>query len=186
MIIILLIFGAGFGTAWYIKTSKPEGEIVESDDKSIDLEMPGEVEREAITKEDVQIKLKELEEFSTYEGDYEVTLKKEETRYMLDDIKIPGTTNSIEITCDGVVKAGYDLNDIEVRIDDNTIYISLPDSPNINDNYIKWDTVECSEKNIHRSELPDPGDSYFLSDHRKMVCLICLKTSQISTRCIIL
>lgn len=71
---------------------------------------------------------------------------KDETRYLLDNIKVWGTTNSIEITASGIVKVGYDMNDIVVKVDDDRIYIKLPEAQ-LNDNYVIWDTVTCSESN---------------------------------------
>ena len=71
------------------------------------------------------------------------------TRYMLDDIPVPGTTNHIELTCAGSVKAGYDLEDIVVKVDNDSqkIYVSLPEAK-INSNQLTWDSsMECNEKN---------------------------------------
>ena len=44
----------------------------------------------------------------------------------------------------------------------------------------------CEGGQLQGSELPNPEASYLVSDHRKMVCLPYLKTSQISIRCGIL
>ena len=41
---------------------------------------------------------------SSYSGEYTVTYGKDTARYWLDNIKIFGTTNSIEIKASGVVK----------------------------------------------------------------------------------
>ena len=38
------------------------------------------------------------------------------------------------------------MNRIIVKVDDTKIYISLPELQ-INDNYVIWDTVKCSETN---------------------------------------
>ena len=64
------------------------------------------------------------------------------------DIEILGTTNKITIVCDGIVKVGYDINSIKPEVDNKSkkIYIALPE-PKILDNYIKWDTMICKEKN---------------------------------------
>ena len=46
----------------------------------------------------------------------------------------------------GCVKVGYDVSDIKIRVDDDKIYISIPEA-RLNDNYLIWDTLECSEAN---------------------------------------
>ena len=68
---------------------------------------------------------------------------------MFNDVPIPGTTNHVELTCCGIVKAGYKLEEIEVRIDEKnkTIYVRLPEAQ-INSNQILWDSsMICSENN---------------------------------------
>lgn len=130
-----------------MKTVEPEEVVVEKIvEKPVDIELPGEVEKRVVTVEEVESKLMEMAELSTYSGEYTVTLGKDETRYLLDNIKVWGTTNSIEITASGIVKVGYDMNDIVVKVDDDRIYIKLPEAQ-LNDNYVIWDTVTCSESN---------------------------------------
>lgn len=71
-----------------------------------------------------------------------------DTRYFLDNIAVPGTTNTITIECSGVVKVGYEVEDIEIKVDNDSlkIYISLPEAQ-VLDNYVIWDTVRCQEEN---------------------------------------
>ena len=64
----------------------------------------------------------------------------------MDKIPVLGSTNSIEITCKGIVKVGYNMADIVVKVDDEKIYISIPEA-RLNDNYVIWDSVECNESN---------------------------------------
>ena len=145
LIVAVLIFRVGYYVG--INKDKPEEVVVENKvEKPIDIELPGEVEKRVVTKEEVDTKLVEIDELSTYAGEYTVTLGKDETRYLLDDIPVLGTKNSIEITCDGIVKVGYDMASINVKVDDEKIYISLPE-PKLVSNYVIWDSVECSEKN---------------------------------------
>ena len=63
-------------------------------------------------------------------------------------LKIFGTTNSIEIKASGVVKVGYDMSKMVINVDNDSskIYIKLPEIQ-LNDNYVIWDTVTCSESN---------------------------------------
>lgn len=144
-LVLAVVFGIGYYTA--MKTVEPEAVVVEKIvEKPIDIELPGEIEKRVITVEEVESKLLEMAELTTYSGEYTVTLGKDETRYLLDDIKVFGTTNSIAITASGIVKVGYDMNEIVVKVDDDKIYIKLPEAQ-LNDNYVIWDTVTCSESN---------------------------------------
>jgi hypothetical protein len=122
--------------------------VVESNDDSFDLELPGEVEKSIVTVEEVKAKLSEIGELSTYEGEYAVRKGKDYSRYIDigEDFKIPFTTNSVEFSCKGIVKVGYDISDINIKVAEDIIYISLP-TPKITDNYIIWDSVECVEDN---------------------------------------
>lgn len=144
-LILAVAFGAGYCIAK--KTIEPEEVIVEKVvEKPIDLELPGEVEKKIVTVDEVESKLLEMAELTTYADEYTVTYGQDETRHVLDNIKLFGTTNSIKITATGIVKVGYDVKEIVVKVDDDKIYIKLPE-PKLNDNYVIWDTVECSEKN---------------------------------------
>jgi len=145
ILILAVVFGAGYYTAK--KTMEPKAVVVKNtDEKPIDLELPGEVEKRVVTVQEVESKLMEMAELTTYSAEYTVTFGKDEARYLLDNIKVWGTTNSITITASGIVKVGYDMNDIVVKVDDDKIYIKLPEAK-INDNYVIWDTVTCSESN---------------------------------------
>lgn len=145
LVILALVFGAGY----FVGTHKQEEKttVVEPDnDDKLDLKLPGEKEKRKVTVEEVKTKLVELDELATYSGEYTVTYGKDETRHFLDDIAIPLTTNSIVINCEGVVKVGYNVSDINVKVDDEKIYISLPESE-VLDNYVIWDSIECDEEN---------------------------------------
>jgi hypothetical protein len=148
MVSVLVVMALLIGVGYYYGTQSDEPETVveQKEETSSDLKLPGEVEKEKVTVADVDSKLAEIEELSTYSGDYTVTLGKEETRYMLDKLKIPGTTNSIEITATGIVKVGYDVAEMTVKVDDDTIYIGLP-AAQVYDNYIIWDSLNCTESN---------------------------------------
>lgn len=145
-LLVVFIFGAGFLTGRnYGKraevVNKPQGD-------ELDIKLPGEVEKRVVTVNEVQSKLVEIGELSTYSGEYTVTQSEDYTRYFIDDIAIPGTTNSIQIECQGIVKVGYDVEEINPTVDNESkkIYIALPEAE-ILDNYIIWDTVKCSENN---------------------------------------
>lgn len=145
LFVLTFIFGVGYYTG--INTFDSEEVIVEKIvEKPMDIELPGEVEKRVVTVEEVEARLMEIAELTTYSGEYTVTLGKDETRFFLDNIKVWGTTNFITITASGIVKIGYDMNMIVVKVDDDKIYIKLPEAK-LNDNYVIWDTVKCSESN---------------------------------------
>lgn len=144
VVAVVLILAVVFVAGYY--TGKNTVGTQEARKESNGLELPGETEKRVVTVEDVKSKLKEMEELTTYCGKYTVTLGKDETRYFLDNIKVLGTTNSIVITADGIVKVGYDMKKVVTKVTDNKIYIKLPEAQ-LNDNYVIWDTISCSETN---------------------------------------
>ena len=128
-----------------------EAEIVEPinpTEEKFDLELPAEVEKRIVTVEEVEVVLVDISQFSTYSGEYTTTKSAEYTRYFLDNIAVPGTTNTINLECKGIVKVGYDVEEITIEVDNDSqkIYISLP-APKVLDNYVIWDTVKCQEEN---------------------------------------
>ncbi len=144
---VALVLAVAFGMGYVYRGCAVETEVVvEEDNASFDLELPLEVEKRVVTVEEVESKLVEIGELSTYSGEYTCTFGKDETRYWLDKIPVLGSTNSIEITCKGIVKVGYNMSDIVVKVDDEKIYISIPEAQ-LNDNYVIWDSVECNESN---------------------------------------
>lgn len=145
LVVLAVAFGAGYYYC-YISTNTEATEVVADTDDSFDFELPLEVEKRVVTVEDVEAKLVEIGELSTYAGEYTCTLGKEESRYWLDKLPVLGSTNSITITCNGIVKVGYDISDIVVKVDDEKIYISIPEA-RLNDNYVIWDSLECDESN---------------------------------------
>ena len=145
ILILCTVFGAGYFYGCYIDRNKEEVVVTEPTN-TFDLELPLEVERRVVTVDEVESKLVEIGELSTYSGEYTCTLGKEETRYWLEKIPVWGSTNSIEVTVDGIVKVGYNMSDIVVKVDDDKIYISIPKAQ-LNDNYVIWDSVICEESN---------------------------------------
>lgn len=145
IIVLALVFGAGYITAKF-KLLEAEDVVESDDDKDFDLQLPGITEKRVVTVEEVEEKLTEISELSTYSGEYTITCGKDETKYLFENIGIPLTTNSIEITCTGIVKVGYEMSEINVAVDDDKIYIALPEAKLL-DNYVIWNSVECIEEN---------------------------------------
>lgn len=148
LLIIILITALGFVGGYWYHSQKTEAEAEVIDDTTPDVKLPGETEKRIVTIDEVETKLAEIGELSTYSGRYEVTKEADYSRYFLDDIKVPGTKNTVHLECEGIVKVGYNLEDIGVNIDNDsyTICISLPKAT-VNDNYVIWDTVKCVEDN---------------------------------------
>lgn len=157
ILIFMVVLGVAFGSGYYVRgiANEKKAEVVETSNETSDLKLPGEEEKRVVTKEEVHSKLIEISEFSTYSGEYDAEKAAEYSRYLFGDekdnkdgIKIPGTTNTVHVTCKGIVKVGYDFNAIVIKVDNESekIYISLPEAK-INDNYVIWDTVSCKETN---------------------------------------
>lgn len=156
ILILLVCMGVAFGAGCYYEYKfLNRAEIVKDGNQKNDIKLPGEVEKRVVTKEEVHSKLVEIKKFSTYSGEYSVTKSANYSRYFLSDenkkdsgFKIPGTTNSVNITCKGIVKVGYDFDAIDIKVDNDShkVYISLPNAE-ITANYLIWDTVVCKENN---------------------------------------
>lgn len=149
LLVFLSTLFAGFcwGRASYMRESTSRQEIITADSKT-DLHLPGETEVRTITISEVNAKLLKIGELATYSAEYSVSESEEEVRNILDNIKIPGTKNSINISCTGIVKVGYDINKLSPTVDNTSkkIYIAIPPAQLL-DNHIYWDSIECTEKN---------------------------------------
>lgn len=148
---LAVVFGAVFGSGYYTCKRHYEKEAVtevvkQTDGGDFDLKLPGETERRIVTKDEVESRIFEIGELSTYCEEYTVAKTTEETRYLLDKIKVFGTTNEIAFECSGVIKVGYNMSDIIVKVGSDTIYVSIPKAA-VNDNYVVWDSLKCEEKN---------------------------------------
>ena len=145
--LITLFGGFCLGKASYMRESSPIQETIETDSKA-DLRLPGETETRTITTREVKTKLLKIGELATYAAEYTVSESEEEARNILDNIKIPGTGNALYITCTGIVKVGYSINELSPTVDNDShkIYIAIP-SAQLLDNHVYWDSIECTEKN---------------------------------------
>ena len=145
LVLLIAVFFAGFFTGRFSGT---DAEPVAAESTSFDLQLPGEVEKRIVTEDEVKDKLVEIGELAAYSGEYTVSKSAEYTRHFLDDIRVPGTTNAVGITCSGLVKVGYDIASIGIDVDSEhqIIHIALPKAQLL-DNYVIWDTMEISEKN---------------------------------------
>lgn len=169
LIVVLVVLAFAFGAGYffcYISSNRAV-KVIEDNKDSFDLELPLEVEKRVVTVEEVESRLVEIGELSTYAGEYTCTLGKEETRYWLEKVPVIGSTNSITITCDGIVKVGYDLSEIVARVDDDKIYISIPEA-RLNDNYVIWDSLVCDESNNILNPIEFPQYREIIDEIEKM------------------
>lgn len=147
---VLLTLAAVFGAGYWAGTAReePETEVTEPGREKSGLNLPGEMRKRILTEEEVSARLTAIAELATYCAEYSVSRTEDCKRYFLGDYEIPGTTNTITVRCTGIVKVGYEVEEILPRVDNEsrTIYISLPE-PQVLDNYIIWDSVKCRESN---------------------------------------
>lgn len=148
LLTLALVFSAGYFVGSFPDEEAEIVEPIKPAEEKFDLELPAEVEKRIVTVEEVEVMLVDISQFSTYSGEYTTTKSAEYTRYFLDNIAVPGTTNTINLECKGIVKVGYDVEEITIEVDNDSkkIYISLP-APKVLDNYVIWDTVKCQEEN---------------------------------------
>lgn len=149
LLIIILIILAFLSGVLVGKFGRNEADVIKTaTNNTFDLKLPGEVEKRVVTSKEIEAKLSEIAQLATYSAEYTVSMSENFSRHVLDDIPIPGTTNTIQIECQGLVKVGYNVQDIVPEVDNEShkIYIALPQIQ-VLDNYIIWDTVKCFEKN---------------------------------------
>lgn len=151
VILILASLIGAFGLGCYYTELDQENktEIFEpQQSEEVDLELPGEtVTREHIVHE-IESTLNKISEFSTYSSKYTITDGDKFARKWIDEWNIPGATNSIQVTASGIVKVGYDFNDIkkDVDFDNKKIHISLPEIK-VLENHVIWDSIKVVENN---------------------------------------
>ena len=112
-------------------------------------------ESTTVTFYQVQSKLSSIGELATYMDEYSGEKEATNDRKLLGK-HLPGTTNSYRIVYRGVIKVGYEVDEIRCRVDNEakTIYVSLP-SAQILDNYIVFDDLELVDQ---KNNLLNPFD----------------------------
>ena len=99
---------------------------------------------------------------------------------------IPLTSHTIDITYSGVIKVGYDVDEIGVEVKEHTIYIDLP-APRVLDNYIddyytdednnifnpiETDEVTAKLKEVKAAELEKCRDEAYSKEEKEVKKLI--------------
>lgn len=104
---------------------------------------------DTITVTIIEEKLDEIAELATAVFDYSGIITKDNYReFFKTDINIPFTKNEVKITYKGVIKVGYDLDELEYKIDESSkkIYMSLPEVK-VTDHYMILDELKFEQKN---------------------------------------
>lgn len=127
-IVIALVIGFVFGSYFPLLSSSLQ------ENKSVE-----------ITNAIIEEKLSQIGELATCSFEYKGSQKFSSTREILGK-NIPGTTNSIDIIYCGVIKVGYDVEQVEHKLINSTIHFTLPE-PKVLDNYIKLDDLHCTDDN---------------------------------------
>ena len=104
-------------------------------------------EKVEITEEQVREQLVAVSDLVTYSFEFENTSEVKNTRQVF-GFDVPFTTNSVTIRYSGVIKAGFDISDVKISVDNDydKIYVTLPEV-RITDKYLYEDKLEYSEKN---------------------------------------
>ena len=97
----------------------------------------------------VMEKLQSMGQLVTYSYEYSnVREIKDSIQLPFTNWNIPGTTHTIQLKYNGVIKVGYEVSEIQVSVDNGTktIYVTLP-APVVTDNYIDMDNLSYAEQN---------------------------------------
>ena len=95
----------------------------------------------------IEEKLSAIGELSTYSFEYtnekRITNSKKIFKW-----NIPGTRNEVDLFYSGVIKAGYEVAEIDCDVNNASkkIYVTIP-QVKVFDNYIKLESIICKEKN---------------------------------------
>lgn len=95
----------------------------------------------------VMEKLQSIGQLVTYSFEYSNVREIKDSRQLF-GWNIPGTTHTIQLKYNGIIKVGYEVADIQVSVDNDTktIYVTLPE-PKVTDNYIDMDNLSYAEQN---------------------------------------
>ena len=123
---------------------KRQNELVEALQEKKGLEDTKEEVK--VTSDTLKEQLKGIRELVTQEYIYTNADKRESTEKWLWGIDRPFSGNSLLVTYDGTIKAGVDLSQVEITVDEDahTITVILPPSE-ITDNTIPQESIEVVE-----------------------------------------
>ena len=102
----------------------------------------------ALTINDVETELQEVAELMTYEYYYAGTASFSDSRqFLITGWDVPFTEHEIKMTYAGTIKVGYDLNQMDIEVDNDKRIITITLGDQIIDNNLPEESVETIEKN---------------------------------------
>lgn len=157
LILLLVIFAVAFGvTAKLLRDANEQKltlqEQVERQNEliaALNDEQEKKKDKEikvAVTTDTIQQQLNSISELVTQEYVYTNAAKKESSESWLWGVERPFSGKSILITYDGVIRAGVDLSQAKIDVDEqkHTVTVTLPPSK-ITDNNIPQETINVVE-----------------------------------------
>lgn len=133
-------------------------------------------------------RLEAIGEFATYQYTYTGVKEKRDTRTLLENIPIPGTTNYQKYAYSGTIKVGYQVSEMKIHVDNlrKEIYVTLPEAMVLSNdieqdvsayeqvnnilNPIRGDAIAAMEQEIKNEELEkaeEAGLSGLAEEHAK-------------------
>ncbi len=100
-----------------------------------------------VTDTMVREKLQEIGQLVTYSFEYD-DIREIKDSWKLFGWNVFGTTHTIRLKYNGIIKVGYEVSEIQVSVDNENkiINVKLPE-PKVTDNYIDMDNISYAEQN---------------------------------------
>lgn len=100
-----------------------------------------------LTDKVVMTKLQEIGQLATYSYEYKGVREIKDSKQLF-GWNIPGTTHTIHLSYDGIIKVGYEVSDIQVSVDNENkiINVRLPE-PKVTDNSIALNADSYDQQN---------------------------------------
>lgn len=122
----------------------------------------------SITEATLAEKLKPIAELSSYEYEY-TTMGKYESFTDFYGWKVPFTTSKFIVVYDGVIKAGFNFEDLKIKVEDKNIEIIIPQIQ-ITSHEIKFDSLEVydEQKSIFNPISITDFNSFYADNSKTM------------------
>lgn len=148
MLIVVIVATISVTAVRYVVAAKEAEAAVKIEELEAKLAAALEEKEEIIvTNVIIEEKLEQIGELATSEFTYSGEKHVSDTRKWL-GVNLPLTTNSVDMIYAGVIKVGYDIDEIvySVNNDKKLICITIP-TAKVLDNYIILDDSICTDKN---------------------------------------
>lgn len=121
--------------------------VVETGRQKADWKSPRETQWICVTREGVAAQIYKIDQLAIYCWEYQAEKSPGAPGMFWRVCSFPAHT-IVTIRCTGMVKVGYDMEQIVPTVDNSSkpICISLPEAQ-VRKNYILWERVECEESN---------------------------------------